>query len=844
MSSTTPNLGLHKYNPATDGNLTFNIDTALNTPFDIIDEKIGSEIVAAAAKPITIPQGVSIVHSDRKSRFKDMKITGRTLVNLLGRDGNFENGMNWSKWKVDAVTSAINPVTGINRCNVTLLDTAGNINKYGLTFSAGKYYIALAAMKNYTTATGPRIALAYVNGTVVNSPHVTETQYFQTVYAKAAITETSTNVGIELQMGGASGQSAFVDSVRIYEITQAEYNALNTMTAEQVAAKYPYIDDMKHVNAVYVQNPGRNLVPPFSEWTSVHSNANITDPYKLVITSPDVVWHTSFVQIQVVPNTTYTLSISGNAVYAVGDEVSNITYKNFDASPTPFSFVTKGTSKIVQISVSNGAVVGTFTASNPLLNVGPTSLPFEPQQPSYMYLPDSNLRSNVDGSVTDKIYMDGYGKPRAIRRFREMVLDGSLSWVFDVDFTGYKTVKANIQLDHSPLHRVAIKYDGKVLKNSSAGDAADCIDTTTTNGNIYISIADADSGWGQDYSPTSDEIKAYFNGWRISSNNTASPAPYTGAGNKFWYGLGAIPEGPTWYTSSNDINGVVNNQANGPSRYKLMYQLLQSVDEPISYEGELMLHNGVNQIEMGTGVVVREKANVYYNGIQKAYYINNKDMGASALRNRTDHVLTIFKDTLVDTASWELNRNLGANTLQAYMPRVEKFSSSSAYSVTYIALDTYKFGIAPLTITGVVTPNMKEAVDDAVHVISELRRDVSVLQTINTQKQQPQQIAPALLNEWTNKGNDYPPIGYAKNDNDETEIFGDIAGGATAQGTTIMYLPSKYRPKRTLLFDVSSYNGTTWTTGTLIIGTDGRVFVDRGINSEHLLFRNIKFRAE
>lgn len=41
MSLFTEFLNLFKYNTATDGNLTFNIDTAINEPFDIIDAAIG-----------------------------------------------------------------------------------------------------------------------------------------------------------------------------------------------------------------------------------------------------------------------------------------------------------------------------------------------------------------------------------------------------------------------------------------------------------------------------------------------------------------------------------------------------------------------------------------------------------------------------------------------------------------------------------------------------------------------------------------------------------------------------------------------------------------------------------
>ena len=58
MSTTTPNLGLFKYNPTTDGKEVFSIKTALNDNWDIIDERCGGgsrnigEIVASIV-PLT-----------------------------------------------------------------------------------------------------------------------------------------------------------------------------------------------------------------------------------------------------------------------------------------------------------------------------------------------------------------------------------------------------------------------------------------------------------------------------------------------------------------------------------------------------------------------------------------------------------------------------------------------------------------------------------------------------------------------------------------------------------------------------------------------------------------------
>lgn len=57
MSTTTPNLGLFKYNTTTDSSVPFNINTALNANWDILDERCGSqrnigEIVASTV-PLT-----------------------------------------------------------------------------------------------------------------------------------------------------------------------------------------------------------------------------------------------------------------------------------------------------------------------------------------------------------------------------------------------------------------------------------------------------------------------------------------------------------------------------------------------------------------------------------------------------------------------------------------------------------------------------------------------------------------------------------------------------------------------------------------------------------------------
>ena len=52
MPTTTPNLGLFKRDPLTEGNHYFNIKEQINDPLDVIDEKVGGELVSRAPETV------------------------------------------------------------------------------------------------------------------------------------------------------------------------------------------------------------------------------------------------------------------------------------------------------------------------------------------------------------------------------------------------------------------------------------------------------------------------------------------------------------------------------------------------------------------------------------------------------------------------------------------------------------------------------------------------------------------------------------------------------------------------------------------------------------------------
>ncbi|MBJ8192715.1 hypothetical protein JDS79_38910, partial [Bacillus cereus] len=82
----------------------------------------------------------------------------------------------------------------------------------------------------------------------------------------------------------------------------------------------------------------------------------------------------------------------------------------------------------------------------------------------------------------------------------------------------------------------------------------------------------------------------------------ATTATWTGTGTKYW----VQRVGAANYTQSAPQTSYA-----GYTPYQLVYQLATPTVEPIVSEGQLAFNEGDNQVEVGTGIVLREKAKLY-----------------------------------------------------------------------------------------------------------------------------------------------------------------------------------------------------------------------------------------
>ncbi|OPH61709.1 hypothetical protein BC351_00255 [Paenibacillus ferrarius] len=667
------------------------------------------------ATSMNLVNGQQVVSASKTSPYNVLNIVGNTLVNLLGRDGNCEDLSKWTTATVTLAFDSINKTVGANSIVATLTSATGAIYiSQPKAVNNTKYYLMAADIRNIDATNVSLLVTKGSNNTTIKTANGVPTVSFSLCYTTLAPADlgSETSVYAFLNIAGTTGKKAAMDGVRLYEITAAEKIAIDAMTVvaaqAYIAAKYPYVDDVKHVNAPYVIKYGENLIPPFNEW-ALHANAVAIEPYKLTLNGT-AGNQSSTVIIPSLENTTYTYSGTlPTNTYAqfdfldVNNSVISVSYA--------LNFTTPIGTKSIRVVLQNTATIGTYTFSNPMLNLGSTAKSFKPRNDDMLAFPNVQLASSVDGTVYDTLFKRD-GKYFVEKRFKDTVLDGSLAAAFGADFTGYKGINITIGSVNKPngytndIYNV-VKYDGKILKSdngaATTSDYAVLYDNGhAATGKILISIADTDSGWGETYTPSTAEIQAYFYGWRMAKD-TDWGAKYDGVGGRVWLAISgstnAVATLPITYASSFTTW----------KPYKLSYQLATPTFEEIQVDAGMSLHEGLNQIEVGQGGVVREKANPYVH-VNGNSYINAGDIGSSKLKNRVDKVLSIYKNGKRDD-QWIIFSDAYSNGKYTMRIPTPNFDPTATYEVSYTALDQYLLSAPVQVVNGEVASNLKTVVD-------------------------------------------------------------------------------------------------------------------------------------
>ncbi|UHA72305.1 hypothetical protein [Paenibacillus sp. 481] len=831
-------------------------DTVTEKDLNRIEQGIGAAHHAmdvAAHKPLTLQPGVQIVDAPQDGLFRLGEIKGRTLINLLGSNANQADTWNTPRaicsLKEGLIQVAPNKVDYDVFAENSTIIKAKHGERYLLVANVRsenfKLYLRAINFDKDGNSTAEKI------GTPVFSKALKPTFLtFETAPNTEAIAVRIQILNIQDQGTGIPSTATInFKDYRVFKISEAEHNVIKTMTPEQVAERYPYVDSLTNVVNPYAIVTGANLLPPFYEWEFSEpalNNSRIIEPYHLNL-NPKTQNEYSRVKVNVLPNTNYTFSAEHNGMLAVDDGVKTLIV-GYTSSKT----VTFNTGKYhnVFLYVSNGTGgMNTCSFKNPMLHIGDVSKSFQPQQRS-MWASESELAANpIDGSEADVLFVGGDGLTYMVEKWRKRTLEAA-EWLFVGSKTGYKSVGVSGYAPDATVSGyeesvVATKYNGHLLFRGTVIDLDARADVAYIHsGGLRISVANADSGWGDAYTPSPDEIKAYFMGWTMY-NGEAGSGPDVPTANNFYNGTGS-----KWWVRR--VDGVSRDWrdatsitptalATNWSPYHLQYLKSKPTVEPVkNYETGATLTQGANVVEVGSGIVLREKANPEYYTTDRNWYINNFFVGGKT-RFRALEILSVYKSYLKDV-KWILGDKNGSIWGAQAVIINANFDPTADYHVTYTILEP----TLSAPIFGSVAENLRGTVTDVVQKIGDMERRLGVTETQKVEKGLPEWISATPVNGWVpyNLAH-YRTSSYYKDSMGTVRLSGMLSSGSMVAGVGLFTLPVGYRPKYHHIFNVAcSDGGATIVSAALSVASDGVVSLTRVPVNGFLSLAGVDFRAE
>lgn len=371
-----------------------------------------------------------------------------------------------------------------------------------------------------------------------------------------------------------------------------------------------------------------NLAPLFDSgaWLQASSDTatstvDILTPNSIRITNNDATKRARYsTPFSVKANTDYTVRVvlTGNAriIVATDDGATLIT----ETTNSQFTF-NSGQYTLLRIYMAVNFVAGSATFSDLTVSEGTAAKPFVANVKGLTNPTIVNETNGTSLVIPTTLYAGEYVEQNAkgelvkYRKRNEIVLDDKQTYVHVSGKTGFKQVGINNLVTDKTTATydsslIAVKYNGSILKTATITELNAESNVIYLYGkDLRLSIANVDSGWGDSYTPTADEMKAYFLGWKMydSSGGTDlnSGAPlYNGTGTKSWQ---RYAEGNTKFLGATTIvptTMTVISPVWQPHRFS--YELTAHVQEVIQPYSDLTLEKGDNTVKVYAGRIVNE----------------------------------------------------------------------------------------------------------------------------------------------------------------------------------------------------------------------------------------------
>ncbi|WP_128896330.1 hypothetical protein [Longirhabdus pacifica] len=743
-------------------------------------EHIKQKLADTSATTISLQRGQNIVTTEQASGVRMTEIIGRTMVNLLGSDGNCEDTSKFSvqiALKADTFqlskADAVYGGHGI-RATFSLVDDL----EYGTSFygirnyniKQGKHYLAAAHIKDSSSSIKGNVAVRKFN----TEYHIqsTDSKLTSTLdYVTFTADGTEESVGIYFNVLANEQWCAF-DGLRLYEIIESEktyIDSLSIIEAEKyIATRYPYVEGLRSLTNPYVIRYGRNVIPPFSDW-NLSEETTIDKDYKLTLRATEHERWSISPPISVVAGEAYAFSadtMDGNAIYQSWNDEGEIIEEEVLENNSSLTISDEAVKMTIKIGNTVEKGTGTFGFENLMLALGTAKVNFEPQNNDEMYV-ETVLRSSMDGEVYDSI-TERDGILYKNKRMDHIELTGKIIYRLVEDVSGVKKIRlSNEFLDNffktfkkKPNKHLLIKYNNQLLEQSIDETIKADAFTISEEKAVFIFLSDEDTGW-ENYNPSEWDICRYFNGWKYI-------------------------DGEKWesITGNNEITNSLQSQKSMPSNYT-PYQLQYELEEPIEevIEGQLGLSflTGKNQVEVGEGIIVQEEVRPRIFNSQ--YWINAafaENLGEQ-LPKKNSKISCVYRDGRKD-ANWSIaphNTDLVSMYGKEYAVISEyDYHSDSTYTVTYQMINSLTPPMSTMHLE--YEGSLHTVVESLVQKTADLSKELtSVTNKIDSAKQYSNKLEKEMLHTKDTLllgNNDWSPLIYDYNSE------GSVAYRAEHQG--------------------------------------------------------------
>ncbi|OIB00202.1 hypothetical protein AK95_23880 [Paenibacillus sp. LC231] len=841
----TPNIGLNKIDRTSPSTTYFDLEKYIDQNADAVDRFAGesSDAIGALEKrldteerrEVVLQPGLQIVNTERSAPFKLSGINGRTLVNLLGRLGRFPSLEHMAAYGNHSIALDATNKTGGDNALKVVANGKGNAGDETNLIRIGSHmykdntrYIIMADIKADTSM----ILHCELWGGIGSVKDIeVNTSWKSVVYRGIG---DSRGLGVHFWNSSDNSATFYLSSLRIYEITEQDYMD----TDDNLLRKFPYVDSVQPVRNPYAIRYGENLFPPFYQFTPSNTSSKFipTAPYEVTLsnTGSGAGWR---VYLPAISGQTYSLSYtSSNPEFAyiniqwigMNGEKIGWTPKNQNGQTVKAPV---NATRMEILVTQDSPTGGTFTFKNPMLTLGPNIKSFKPREDAMLAFQTDLYADPISDVETDEVYeMDGqYFK---LSKWKNVELNGTQNWKHTATYPGRKLfICSGLKPWRIYTGRErAIKFDGTILKTLTEGGLwgvteADALELSP-DGNVYLSVSNKDSGWGDNYTPTVDEIRAYFMGWVMFNGDYINGSPdnpennlYDGTGIKYWVRRTNVST-RYWMDST---NVCPTNIAPNWRPYQLVYPLeIQSV-EPIVYEGGITFYKGINQVEVGTGIVIRENSKASLDNA-KWWNLGNPvaNPSSTSFKHVAKQILSVYINNVRDIR-WKFSPTSSYGELAQLSPSFE-FDLSAVYSVTYLMVER-----SPIcAFEGSLTSNENTILQELIKSLTQSGTSLSVLLNKKADRDSPGWIEPTLLNGWVNYGSSYANARYYKDSNGRVHIEGLVKGGPSTLPAVLFRLPRGYIPSKTLTDIIHSSDGTTQSFGRLGIASNGDVIITAG----------------